>query len=59
MKLSPCKAPNTLDVLNTHHYMEPKIVSVCSQLPKDVAERQISSVLLKLENNGVHCRSYS
>jgi RNA 3'-terminal phosphate cyclase (ATP) len=39
--------------------MEPKIVSVCNQLPKHVAERQISSALLKLEKNGVHCRSYS
>jgi RNA 3'-terminal phosphate cyclase len=34
-------------------------IGVCSQLSKHVAERQISSVLLKLENNGVHCRSYS
>jgi hypothetical protein len=29
--------------------MKPKIVSVCSQLPKHVAERQISSALFKLE----------
>lgn len=57
-EISPCKTPNTLDLLNTH-YVEPKIVSVCSQLPKHVAERQISSALLKLEKNGVHCNSYS
>ena len=31
-EISPCKGPNTLDLLNTHN-MEPKIVSVCSQLP--------------------------
>jgi RNA 3'-terminal phosphate cyclase (ATP) len=57
-EISPCKTPNTLDLLNTH-YVEPKIVSVCSRLPKHVAERQISSALLKLEKNGVHCNSYS
>jgi RNA 3'-terminal phosphate cyclase (ATP) len=57
-EISPCKRPDTLELLNTHN-IEPKIVSVCSQLPKHVAERQISSALLKLEKNGVHCRGYS
>ena len=57
-EISPCEAPNTLDLLNTRD-IEPKIVSVCSQLPPDVAERQISSALLELEKNGVHCNSYS
>jgi RNA 3'-terminal phosphate cyclase len=32
---------------------------VFAVLSKHVAEHQSSSVLLKLENNGVHCRSYS
>ena len=57
-EISPCKTPNTLDLLNIH-YVEPKIASVCSQLPKHVSERQISSALLKLEKNGVRCNSYS
>ena len=57
-EISPCKRPDTLELLNTHN-IEPKIVSVCSQLPKHIAERQISSALLKLEKNGVHCRGYS
>lgn len=57
-KISPCKTPNTLDLLNTR-YVAPKIVSVCCRLPKHVAERQISSALLKLEKNGVYCNSYS
>jgi RNA 3'-terminal phosphate cyclase (ATP) len=47
-EISPCKRPDTLDLLNIHN-MEPKIVSVCNQLPIHVAERQISSALLKLE----------
>ena len=34
-------------------------IGVCSQLPKHVAERQISSVPLKLKNDGVYYRSYS
>ena len=58
LEISPCKTPNTLDLLNIH-YVEPKIASVCSQLPKHVSERQISSALLKLEKNGVRCNSYS
>jgi RNA 3'-terminal phosphate cyclase (ATP) len=54
----PCKTPNTLDLINTRS-LTPKIANVCCQLPKDVAERQISSALLKLEKNGVQCSNYS
>jgi RNA 3'-terminal phosphate cyclase (ATP) len=54
----PCKTPNTLDLINTRS-LKPKIANVCCQLPKDVAERQISSALLKLEKNGVQCSNYS
>ena len=57
-EISPCRVPNSLDLLNTRH-LEPKIASVCCQLPKHVAERQISSALLKLEKNGVRCSNYS
>jgi RNA 3'-terminal phosphate cyclase (ATP) len=54
----PCKTPNTLDLINTRS-LKPKIANVCCQLPKHVAERQISSALLKLEKNGVQCSNYS
>lgn len=54
----PCKTPDTLDLIYTRS-LKPKIANVCCQLPKHVAERQISSALLKLEKNGVHCNSYS
>ncbi|NAL77312.1 RNA 3'-terminal phosphate cyclase [Nitrososphaera sp. AFS] len=57
-EIKPCNNLNTLDLLN-HRYIEPKIASVCCQLPKHVAERQVSSALLRLEKKGVHCREYS
>ena len=57
-EISPCQRPSTFDLLNIRK-LEPKITGVCCQLSKDVAERQISSSLLKLEKNGVYCSSYS
>jgi RNA 3'-terminal phosphate cyclase (ATP) len=54
----PCKTPDTLDLIYTRS-LKPKIANVCCQLPKHVAERQISSALLKLEKNGVQCTNYS
>jgi RNA 3'-terminal phosphate cyclase (ATP) len=58
VEISPCKSLSTLDLLNARS-LEPKISSVCCRLPKHVAERQISSALLKLEKNGVNCNNYS
>jgi RNA 3'-terminal phosphate cyclase (ATP) len=57
-KIWPCKTPDTLDLINSRN-LKPKIANVCCQLPKHVAERQISSALLKLEKNGVQCSNYS
>jgi RNA 3'-terminal phosphate cyclase (ATP) len=57
-EISPCKRPGTFDLLNVRR-LEPKIMSVCCHLPKHVAERQISSSLLRLEKNGINCSSYS
>jgi RNA 3'-terminal phosphate cyclase (ATP) len=56
--VEPCKAPSPVEFLNGRH-VAPKIVSVCSQLPKHVAERQISSALLALEKSGVSCKNYT
>jgi RNA 3'-terminal phosphate cyclase (ATP) len=56
--ISPCRRIGTVDLLKARR-LDPKIVSVCCQLPKHVAERQISSALLRLEKNGVYCDSYS
>src|SRR5215218_4586786 len=42
--IKPCKTPGTIELLATE-YLEPKIISVCSQLPIHVAKRQISSAL--------------
>lgn len=60
--IEPClPSPSPAEFLNgsRHHNIEPRITSVCSQLPKHVAERQISSALLALEKRGVSCRNYT
>jgi RNA 3'-terminal phosphate cyclase (ATP) len=56
--IEACKSPGTMELLNARA-TEPKIASVCGQLPKHVAERQISSALLALEKKGVRCNNYS
>ena len=58
VEIRPCKTPTTFDLLDARN-IEPKIASVCCRLPTHVAERQISSALLKLEKNGIKCNNYS
>ena len=56
--IKPCKAPGTMELLATG-YVEPKIISVCSQLPVHVAKRQISSALIALEKKDIRCSNYT
>ena len=56
--IEPCKAPGNLELLSTRD-VAPKAASVCSQLPRHVAERQISSAVVALEKKGIRCNSYS
>ena len=56
--IEPCRAPGTMELLAARD-VEPKITSVCGQLPRHVAERQISSALIALEKKGIRCRNYS
>lgn len=56
--IEPCKKLNVLDMISAPR-VEPKMVSVCSMLPKHVAERQIASALAKLQKENVKCNSYS
>jgi len=49
---------NLLDMISAPK-VEPKMISVCSSLPKHVAERQIASALAKLQKENVKCNSYS
>jgi RNA 3'-terminal phosphate cyclase (ATP) len=56
--IEPCKTAAPVEYLN-NRLVEPKIISVCSMLPKHVAERQVSSALLVLEKNGIRCHNYS
>ncbi len=53
--------PSKLKVLDmvSAPKVEPKIVSICSELPKHVAERQVASALTKLQKENVKCNSYS
>jgi RNA 3'-terminal phosphate cyclase (ATP) len=56
--IKPCKRPGTIELLSTG-YLEPKIISVCSQLPVHIAKRQISSALLALEKKDIRCSNYT
>ena len=56
--VKPCKTPSTIELLTTG-YLEPKIISVCSQLPVHVAKRQISSALIALEKKAIQCNNYT
>jgi RNA 3'-terminal phosphate cyclase (ATP) len=56
--IKPCKRPGTIELLSTE-YLEPKIISVCSQLPVHIAKRQISSALLALEKKDIRCSNYT
>jgi len=56
--IEPCKTPGTIELLAAR-YFEPKIISVCSQLPVHVAKRQISSALIALEKKNIQCSNYT
>ena len=56
--ITPCKRPGTIELLATR-YVEPKIISVCGQLPVNVAKRQISSALIALEKKDIQCSNYT
>lgn len=56
--IEPCKVPGTME-LRTTRDVAPRITSVCGQLPRNVAERQISSAIIALEKKGVRCSNYT
>jgi RNA 3'-terminal phosphate cyclase (ATP) len=56
--IEPCKAPGMMELL-TARDVAPRITSVCGQLPRHVAERQISSAMIALEKKGIRCSNYS
>ncbi|MDQ3977088.1 MAG: RNA 3'-terminal phosphate cyclase [Thermoproteota archaeon] len=53
-----CKRPSTIELL-APGYLEPKINSVCCQLPVHIAKRQISSALIALEKKDIQCSNYT
>ncbi len=56
--IHPCRRPDTIELLVSRH-LEPKIISVCSQLPVHIAKRQISSALIALEKKDIRCSNYT
>jgi RNA 3'-terminal phosphate cyclase (ATP) len=56
--IESCLRPESMDLTGPRDF-EPKITSVCCQLPKHVAERQLTSALVALEKKGIRCRNYS
>lgn len=56
--IEPCREPGTMELLSARD-VEPQIASVCGQLPRHVAERQISSAIIALDKKGIRCRNYS
>lgn len=56
--IEPCREPGTMELLSARD-VEPEIASVCGQLPRHVAERQISSAIIALDKKGIRCRNYS
>ncbi|MDQ5863424.1 MAG: RNA 3'-terminal phosphate cyclase [Thermoproteota archaeon] len=56
--INPCRRPDTIEFLASRH-IEPKIISVCSQLPVHIAKRQVSSALIALEKKEIRCSNYT
>lgn len=56
--ISACDSVRTMEMISAPR-IEPKMVSICSMLPKHVAERQIAAALAKLQKENVQCNTYS
>lgn len=56
--IEPCYNLRCIELVSAPR-IEPSMVSVCSNLPKHVADRQIAGALAFLEGNGVRCKAYS
>jgi RNA 3'-terminal phosphate cyclase (ATP) len=57
-KIEPCSRPEIMELTESRDF-EPRIASVCCQLPRHVAERQTTSAIIALEKKGFRCRNYT
>lgn len=57
VKILPCKNLGLINLI-TPRTSEPRIVGVCSRLPRHVLDRQVSTALLHLEKSGYRCNHY-
>jgi RNA 3'-terminal phosphate cyclase (ATP) len=55
-KIFPCKNLDLIDLIDNKR-IDPKIIGICSNLPRHVLDRQISSAILTLERNELICNS--
>lgn len=54
VSIEPCKKVKAVDLLSAPR-LDARIISVCSNLPRHVAERQVAGALARLEKEGVKC----
>ncbi|MFN4336877.1 MAG: RNA 3'-terminal phosphate cyclase [Candidatus Nitrosocaldus sp.] len=52
--IEPCTRVKALDLVSAPR-LDARIVSICSNLPRHVAERQVAGALARLEREGVRC----
>ena len=58
VQVEPCSEPSALE-LESAERPSPRIISVCSQLPAHVAQRQVSGALARIEKENIACTSYT
>lgn len=54
VSIEPCKKVKAVDLLSAPR-LDARMISVCSNLPRHVAERQVAGALARLEKEGVKC----
>ncbi len=54
VSIEPCTRVKAMDLVSAPR-LDARIVSVCSNLPRHVAERQVAGALARLEREGVRC----
>jgi RNA 3'-terminal phosphate cyclase (ATP) len=53
----PYKKLDLIDLVDNKR-IDPKIIGICSNLPSNVLDRQVSSAILSLEKNELNCNNY-
>jgi len=59
IEIFPSKKIESLELVKIRNDVRPNIISVYSNLPKHVSERQISAAISRLEKNEIQCNNYT